>query len=197
MPRTMAELTAWARGIGTAAGLQVRKVSEPNSLRYSSAAWDASAAAWTLASLIDLLGEEAAETEQAGYLRDAIAGLQKFIDAEQAEIGTPADVAQTAAETTSVSDTITVTAWASGVRARRHPALRAVIAEYDRVLNSRIPAYRDADDDRWVAAQRAKRTRYIVKMAGELGVDPAEALRMWGDRAWHGTHPFGSSAWRT
>jgi hypothetical protein len=91
----------------------------PNALRYSSAAWDASAAAWTLASLIDLLGEEAAESEQAGFLRTAIAALQQFIEAEQAEIGTPADVAESAADQMLVEETISVTAWASGVRARQ------------------------------------------------------------------------------
>jgi hypothetical protein len=196
----LAEARAIGTAIGTAAGLRARNVSArnvsarndrgPNALRYSSAAWDASAAAWTLASLIDLLGEEAAESEQAGFLRGAIAALQQFIEAEQAEIGTPADVAATAAESTSVSETISVTAWAAGIRTRRHPALRQAIAAYD-LEQLRRPAYRDAADDAWVAEQLAKRTRYIIRMAAEHGVDPDEALRMWGNRAWHAAHPFG------
>jgi len=96
-----------------------RETIAPNALRYSSAAWDASAAAWTLSSLIDLLGEEGDETEQADHLRNAIAELQAFIELELAEVGTPADAAESAADTTLVEESITVTAWASGVREGR------------------------------------------------------------------------------
>ena len=185
------EAIATAIRIGTAAGRRAaRNVSRetkprgPNSLRYSSAAWDASAAAWTLASLIDLLGEEAAETEQAGYIRDAIAALQKFIDAEQAEIGTPADTAESAADMTFVEETISVTAWASALRAATRQAIRAAIGRFDRVLFS-SPAFRDAADDAWVDAQLAKRAKWYARIAplleeaGPAGVvDPREALRI-------------------
>src|SRR5439155_1425256 len=68
-------------------------------LRMSSAAWDASAAAWTLSSLIDLLGQEAEESDQAALLKTAIGAIQQFITAETAEVGTPEDAAESMAET--------------------------------------------------------------------------------------------------
>jgi hypothetical protein len=207
---TWARLIAQAEAVGTAAGRRAaRNVSRetkrgPNALRYSSAAWDASAAAWTLASLIDLLGEEAAETGQAAALRDAIAALQRFIELEQAEIGTPADVAATAAESTTVSESVTVTAWASGIRASSPAirivasrddvddvpfigrpafgqatglqAFRAVLADYDRALLATMPAVRTAVDDAWVAAQLEKRRKWFARVAAAMGVD-AEAAR--------------------
>lgn len=148
----------------------------PNALRYSSAAWDASAAAWTLASLIDLLGEEAAETEQAGYLRAAIASLQMFIEAEQAEIGTPADVAESAADQTLIEETISVTAWASGVRARQQSSSPAAPA------SAPAPATADPADAqpalRIVAAVRsdADVQRELIAMAEQAGVAAAKRL---------------------
>lgn len=118
----------------------------PNALRYSSAAWDASAAAWILSSLIDLLGEEAAETDQAGYLRSAIVALQMFIEAEQAEIGTPEDVAESAADQMVIEETISVTAWASGVRARQTapstPAAAPIVAGATAAPADGQPAFR-------------------------------------------------------
>jgi hypothetical protein len=208
-PATWARLQAQAVRIGTAVGHRAaRNVSRetkrgPNALRYSSAAWDASAAAWTLVSLIDLLGEEAAETEQAGFLRDAIAALQRFIELEQAEIGTPADAAAMTAESTTVSDTVTVTAWASGIRASSPAirivacadvddvpwaglrpafghamglgAFRAALADYDRALLVRMPAVRTASDDAWVKAQLDKRAKWYARVAALMGVDAATA----------------------
>jgi hypothetical protein len=87
--------------------------------RYSPSAWDASAAAYILASLADLLGEEGDEPDQAEMLRNAIGWLQTFIDAELAEVGTQEDAAEAADESTLVTESITVTAWASGVREGR------------------------------------------------------------------------------
>jgi hypothetical protein len=148
----------------------------PNSLRYSSAAWDASAAAWTLASLIDLLGEEAAETEQAGFLRQAIAALQMFIDAEQAEIGTPEDVAESAADQMIIEETISVTAWASGVRARQtpSPAAAPVAPDATAAPADGQPAFR-------IVAAEAVRSdadiqRDLLAMAEQAGAAAAKRL---------------------
>jgi hypothetical protein len=149
----------------------------PNALRYSSAAWDASAAAWVLDSLISLLGEEAAETEQAGFLRQSIAALQMFIDAEMAEIGTPDDVAESAADQTSVMETISVTAWASGVRARQSstaPAAPVAPASATAAPADGQPAFR-------VVAAPAVRSdaeiqRELLAMAEKAGAAAAKRL---------------------
>jgi len=85
-------------------------------IRYSPSAWDASAAAYVLSSLLDILGDEADDTEQAGFLRDAIASVQKFIGAETAEIGTAEDTAEAMADSMSVMESITVTAYQSALR---------------------------------------------------------------------------------
>jgi HK97 family phage prohead protease len=59
--------------------------------RWSSAAWDASAASWALGSLVELLGNETDDQVQADLLRTAIDALQKFITAETGEVGSDAD----------------------------------------------------------------------------------------------------------
>lgn len=56
----------------------------------TSASNDAASAAYIEASLINLLGGEAGESDE-GPLRVALAAVQQFIAAETAEIGTPAD----------------------------------------------------------------------------------------------------------
>lgn len=85
--------------------------------RFSPSAWDASAAAYVLSSLADLIGDEADETEQVGWLREAAALVQKFIGAELAEVGTPEEADEAAADATSVIESVTVTAYASALRA--------------------------------------------------------------------------------
>lgn len=62
------------------------------SLRYSSAAWDASASSFVLGQLLELLGNETDDETQATLLRTAIEALQAFITAESAEVGSEADI---------------------------------------------------------------------------------------------------------
>lgn len=61
--------------------------------KASSAALDASSAAYIEASLISLLGGEAGESDDEAPLRVALAAVQQYIAQETAEIGTPEDVA--------------------------------------------------------------------------------------------------------
>ena len=68
----------------------------PDGLRWSSAAEDASSAAYVLTSLYSLLGDETDDTTQAGYLKSAINAVQQFIASESDEIGTPEDQADSA-----------------------------------------------------------------------------------------------------
>lgn len=117
--------------------------------RYSPSAWDASAAAYVLSSLLDILGDEAGETEQAGFLRDAIAAVQKFIDAETAEIGTQEDADEAAADATSVYESVTVTAYASALRAADLARLEAAVRTIPTILARLAPGaapVRVADD---------------------------------------------------
>lgn len=111
----------------------------PKASRYSPSAWDASAAAWVLSSLLDILGDEAGETEQAGFLRDAIASVQAFIAAESAEIGTPEDAAEAVEDSTSISETITVSAWQSGLRSADAERLSAAIHTISTILGRSAP----------------------------------------------------------
>lgn len=66
--------------------------------RWSSAASDAGSAAYTLASLFNLLAGETDDAAQADYLRTAIASMQAFMAAEATEIGTDADKASSASQ---------------------------------------------------------------------------------------------------
>jgi hypothetical protein len=106
----------------------------PKATRYSPSAWDAAAAAYVLSSLLDLLGDEATETEQAGFLRDAITAVQSFIAAETAEIGSPEEAAEVAEDSTTISETITVSAWQSGLRAADAQRLTAAIHTISSIL---------------------------------------------------------------
>src|ERR1700694_445791 len=56
---------------------------------WSASAWNASAGAYLLASLIDIMGGESDETEQFAMLMVAFNALNEWITAEVAEIGTP------------------------------------------------------------------------------------------------------------
>lgn len=104
-------------------------------VRYSPSAWDASAAAYVLSSLLDILGDEADDTEQAGFLRAAIASVQQFIGAEAAEIGTPEDAAEAVEDSTTISETITVSAWQAGVRSADLDRLRAAATTITSILS--------------------------------------------------------------
>jgi hypothetical protein len=110
-------------------------IEAPKAIRYSPSAWDASAAAYVLSSLLDILGDEADETEQAGFLRAAIASVQQFIGAEAAEIGTPEDAAEAVDDSTTISETITVSAWQSGVRSADLDRLRAAAITISSILS--------------------------------------------------------------
>ncbi len=113
---------------------------KPTAVRYSPAAWDASAAAYVLGSLLDLLGGEGAETEQATMLRDAIANVQAFITAESAEIGQDGDT-----DPPSVVESLTVTAYAAGTRSERNPG--QALHDHAITLGASCPAAGRADGD--------------------------------------------------
>lgn len=66
----------------------------PRDSRWSSAASDAASATYALSTVLGLLGEEADDAAQSGFLKAAIAALQSFIASEADEIGTPEDVAE-------------------------------------------------------------------------------------------------------
>lgn len=61
--------------------------------KRSDAAQDAASASYIVASLINLLGDETDDPEEAAVLRQAITFVQQYVDMEIAEIGTPADTA--------------------------------------------------------------------------------------------------------
>ena len=66
----------------------------PRDSRWSSAADDAANATCALGMVLGLLGEEADDAAQSGFLKAAAAALQSFIASEADEIGTPEDVAE-------------------------------------------------------------------------------------------------------
>jgi hypothetical protein len=156
-----------------------RETSAPNALRYSSAAWDASAAAWTLSSLIDLLGEEGDETEQATHLRNAIAELQAFIELELAEVGTPEDAAESAADSTFVEESITVTAWASGVREGRRNSTSdtdLLTVAHDNLASVLDLSCAPSDDSSDDATARSADAQPVLRIVGAVRSD-ADAQR--------------------
>lgn len=75
------------------------------------AADDASWAASLISSIAYIMADESAEPDQLDMLRNAIGWLQSFIDAELAEVGTPADIAEAAAE--AAEATLEMMAWLS------------------------------------------------------------------------------------
>jgi phage head maturation protease len=72
--------------------------------KRSDAAQDAASASYIVASLINLLGDETDDPEEAAVLRQAITFVQQYVDMEIAEIGTPEDQADSSEGMWSESD---------------------------------------------------------------------------------------------
>jgi hypothetical protein len=82
----------------------------PYELRYSGAAWDASSAAYSLAGILSIMSDEAAEADQLAMLKTAADAMQQFITAEAGEVGGAQDALESGyAQVSDVTVGVTVT----------------------------------------------------------------------------------------